>query len=292
MAMELRERAMLIGIKTSSIKTKVKDQRATDAVNGIFDARKAGDFYRRVIPLAFINPIGKVTREMYKYHRENTVPWDRGPDGTGLIGIDFVPAYQAKFRDCKARHTEVVKAVAKGYDAMIAGQRIANGDLFEREDIPPVEAFIASFSLDPIDPQSIENTDDLRVVLSEDEIKVVEENLLKALDRAVASTWERLYEGVKRLSKSLHQYYVDEEGKTHHGFHATAVDHLEELCDLLPTLNLTNDAKLDEMAAKIKSKLTAVSAPDLKANDSTREKVKKDADSLLESLQETLGGYN
>jgi len=295
MGVELRGRAMLVGIRTSAIGTRVKDKRGTKAVNAEFEAKNAGEFYRRVIPLEFVRPIKSIQREMYKYHRDHTVPWSRGPEGSDLITVEALPDYTSKYRDCKRRMTSKVLEVAKGYDSMVASQRIANGGLFKEGDIPKVEAFIDSFSLVMIDPQSIENIDDLRVALTDDEVKAVEKNFEKALSKSVESTYMKFKDGIERLSESLGKYTVtvDENGKEKvtHGFHATSVTKLKELCDLLPELNITRDPKLDKLAKEVRAKLTKVNVPDLKKNAATRNRVKDDADEIKESLEETLRGY-
>jgi hypothetical protein len=295
MAGELRGRAMLVGITTSAIGTRVKDKRGTRAVNAEFEAKNAGEFYRRVIPLEFIRPMKSIQREAYKYHRDHTVPWSRGPNGTSLITVEALPDYQSMVRDCKRRLKSTVLKVAKGYDSMIASQRIANGGLFEEKDIPSVEEFINSFSLEPLDPQSIENTDDLRVHMSEEEVKAVERNFEKALSKSVESTYMKFKGGIERLSESLGKYTVtvDENGKEKvtHGFHATSVTKLKELCDLLPELNITRDPKLDKLAKEVRAKLTKVNVPDLKKSAAARNRVKDHAEEIKESLEETLRGY-
>ena len=104
--------------------------------------------------------------------------------------------------------------------------------------------------------------------------------------KAVDSVYVRVEDAVGRLAVSLAKYDKDPTtGKVSHGFHKTAVQDLRNLVAILPSLNLMDDSKLDDLAKRIDAELTRYEVPELKENDTVRENVLNSAENILNVVE-------
>ena len=71
-------------------------------------------------------------------------------------------------------------------------------------------------------------------------------------------------------------------------YHATLVTNVADLVELLPRLNVTDDAELNRFAAEIKNRVCCYSAKDLKKNEDLRVSTAGDAAQLLSQMAATM----
>ena len=67
-------------------------------------------------------------------------------------------------------------------------------------------------------------------------------------------------------------------------FRNSLIGNLEELCDIIPDLNVANDPKINELAAKAKAELTRWDAQEIRDDTKIREDVSKAADKLAKNM--------
>jgi hypothetical protein len=72
-------------------------------------------------------------------------------------------------------------------------------------------------------------------------------------------------------------------------FHSSLVDNITEVTEIIPRLNLADDAALDKMAKEAKTKLTSKTSKQLKENINDRKETAKAADDLLATMASYMG---
>ena len=92
------------------------------------------------------------------------------------------------------------------------------------------------------------------------------------------------------MSERLKAYKVTEEG-VENKFHDTLVTNLVKLVDVLPKLNITNDANLDRLAEQVRASLL-VDPKELRKSESIRNDTANAADAIAEQMASYMAGYS
>ena len=109
----------------------------------------------------------------------------------------------------------------------------------------------------------------------------IERDTKEAVAAAVGDLWQRLYKAVSHFHEQCKGGVVKD----------ALIVNLRELCEILPRLNLTGDARLDEMQRRIMDKLGAYDAEDLKKkNKRTRKQAAAEAEQIVKDLSAFMGG--
>ena len=69
------------------------------------------------------------------------------------------------------------------------------------------------------------------------------------------------------------------------------VDHLRDLVDVLPSLNLTGDARIQSFIDEVEAKLTQFDVDDFKQNTPDAEKVRVDVQKDAADIADRLSGF-
>ena len=160
---------------------------------------------------------------------------------------------------------------------MISGAALALGDLFNRDDYPPVDTIrskqrlVYTFSPMPM-------SGDFRIDAPEAEMRELREQYDKyyntKLEAANRDLWERLHECLTHMSERL-------AGEEKQIFRDSLVTNTTELCDILTRLNVTNDAKLETARREVEKALVGLTATDLRKDDELRKDTKRRVDEIL-----------
>ena len=114
-----------------------------------------------------------------------------------------------------------------------------------------------------------------------EEISSMKENLNKQLQdsiqEATKDLWRRIYEVIKHASEKLH----DSEAI----FRNSLIGNIIELVNLLPKLNLNNDAELDQMRKELEVSICQIDPQTLRENTKERKVTAKLADDLLQKVE-------
>ena len=161
--------------------------------------------------------------------------------------------------------------------------------MFDRNEYPDVEKVRSKFgfrySFSPV-PEA----GDFRVDVEEDalnELKQQYESHYKSkLDEAMQDTWDRLHDVLSHMSEKLaftNDAYDENGVKVKPTrFHTSTITNAVDLCELLTTLNVTNDPKLEEARMKLERALVGIDADTVKESQEIRHSVKAKVDSILE----------
>jgi hypothetical protein len=223
-----------------------------------------------------LDAIKKITNEARTYHYKNTLPWD---DQNGrLLTTAHFAKYSAEMRSFKAKFQAAVNAFLAVYDAQQDAAQQVLGSLYREDEYPDPAVIEGKFGYETtIKP--VPCAGDFRANVSDEERarikKQIETQNVESLNLAMRDLWDRLYDGVARMSENLAKYNPSGKGKDKNTFHGSTVTNLVDLCDVLKNLNVTGDKKLEQLRRDVEHNLISLSADTLKKDHSARASVQR-----------------
>ena len=276
--MSINEKAMLVYLNISFWTARKYDKRISQEIEDQYHADDAGRYNKILIAKEHLSNIQKTISAARTFHYDNTLPWS--DNGGRLLPaanyFGYVKAIQAFKDDFEREVTNFIKVYPDLKDE--ARQRL-NG-MFDEEDYPDVCTLETKFDIrNMILP--VPEADDFRVSLNDDEVNSIKESLEKQVmnstESAMKDLWQRLFKVVCHMAERL----SDPDNK----FKNSLVENIENLCELLPKLNITDDPVLAVAVNEIKAKLTANDSQTLRDNDVVRSKTAADAQKILNKMR-------
>ena len=259
----LRERALLVSLKIKSWGATRKDKVATEAAQQATGAQRGtGAYQKQLVPTAALREIKKVDGEIRAYLAENSLPWD---DGKVLVPSVVFEQTMAGVRTRVAARDIKVQAFVAAYPTLIQEAQQALGSLFDETQYPAPETIEKEFSVltefEPV-PAGADFRCDLPIEAVESIRTEIKAGVQRHFAEAHSALWERLREAVEAMAERLSK----KPGEPGAIFHDSLVTNLRELCDILPGLNVAEDAGLTAMLAEVKAKLTLTSPDELRTS--------------------------
>lgn len=215
-----------------------------------------------------------------------TMPWNQ--DGQRILPAQLHGKLVAEIRKCEIELESAIAAfLPVEYPAAIAEAQANFNGLFDINLYPAAVQFPELFAIRlRIDP--IPDADDWRINLAQEDreviIREVKKNQAEDMKAAVRSLYERLGDTIADLRDRLNA--KDKKDPNKPGiFRDTAITNLTGLLDLLPALNIANDAGLELLADRIRTDLI-VKPDDLRQSPEMRADVAKKADDLIADLRD------
>lgn len=279
----LAERAMLVSLRMSCWLPGTVDKRITQEVadNHNVSARRAGRYQKYTIDpdtpayRAVRRALGDL-RTRYYWH---TLPWAHY--GARILPAVSFAQYSDDMRKLSQRFTDAVDIFCGEYPRLTTLAINETHGLVKPEDFPADirDRFGVELQVMPIP-----TVGDFRVQMSDADaarLKAqmeagVDAQVRDALTLAMREPYERLYKHVTRMVERLSNDKAS--------FHDSLVDGLRDLCALMPALNVTQDARLDELRELAERMVAGVSAQQLRDVPILRERMAKDAAALRDMI--------
>ena len=224
--------------------------------------------------------VGRARQFVY----DNTAPWS--DSGLRLLPTVNFMKFTERMNDFEEEIEALVKSFVAIYPTLITAQALALGDMFKRDDFPTSNEIMTKFSF-RVNYMPVPSSGDFRVDVGNQAQQELKERLealtQERIDLAMSDVRERLGTHLKRMSDRLTTDYVNGEAKSRR-FHDTLVDGALELCDLTKSLNVTNDADLEDARHQLEQLLVGVTPTDLRKNEAIRQDVKKNVDAILDKF--------
>jgi hypothetical protein len=116
-------------------------------------------------------------------------------------------------------------------------------------------------------------------------IATAESDLQSRIDDATRTLWNRLEKCIDRIATTLPKFEPAERGSKAVGvFRDTLIENARDLCEVLPRLNLTGDADLNNYCQQVKEKIAVYDAQDLRDDAMLRKNVADEASSILDQM--------
>ena len=271
-------RAMIVTLNISTWTGRKLDKQATREVNqGHGAAETAGRYNKMLLPKEALEPITKVASAARQYLYANTLPWRDNGDRVLLSSGYF--DHMQKIADFQQDFKDEVDIFAGKYIEFREKARFELNSLFKREDYPDIDEIEDKFGFThKISPIPVAK--DFRVQMSEDEVNKVREEIEVSVKQysedAMKSVWKQMHDMIKHMGARL--------GDPKAKFHSTTLTNLEDLCERIPQLNLTEDAALDKQTREVEDCLVGYTADELKRDPQVRAGVAKEADRIAHKM--------
>jgi hypothetical protein len=231
----------------------------------------------------------KIKNDAYKHHKENTLPWDNW--SKRLLTSDSYQEYTKAQRAFKSAY-EVARDKLKARMADLKADARANlGTAYRDEDFADLdrvdELYVIDHDFEPL-PQS-----DFRVGLTQaekDKLRAeAERRLQERVNNAVADTWARLESKLALLTERLQQYDAKDR-ETRAKWDSAWLDGVRAVVDMIPSLNFTDDPKLEEVAVTARKTILRFEQDELRADPAARAEAVQSAEAVMDKMQSFFGG--
>jgi hypothetical protein len=277
---DLSHRGMLANLKIRQWSGRKQDKKVTRQIEKDHNAKNAGRFNKILIDEDELREIQKVGSAARAYYYESTLPW--GDNGDRLLSAKNIFIFLQAMRKFREEYENATETFIKKFPElkMLAKKRL-NG-MYDENDYPTVSVLSSKFLL-KVETMPIADVDDFRVAMDPEEVEKlkvqIEDSIKERIYQATQDIWGRIQTAVNHMYEKL----SDKDGK----FHNTLVSNIEELIELLPRLNFTNDPSIDQVISDMKSLL--VNPEVLRTDPTTRSKTTQDAKSILDKVSDYFG---
>lgn len=213
-----------------------------------------------------------------------TLPWFDGRGAPRAVNAKGVWEIQQLLGEKERQYKELVNEFLNEYPALRSQRQFDMGELFDAKDFPETRDLRRRFYFST-SWSALPRADDIRLADGIDQSeadalirKAVEAEQQRVKD-AVNHAATRLFEVVESMHKTMAIPIGEKGGK----FHDTKLENIAELVELIPTLNLTNDPKLNELA-KAAKKLSIKSPVELREDAVKRADAAKEAAALAKKI--------
>jgi len=286
-AYDIRSKAyeitLVIRRKTFTKKDKAVSERV--AVRNGTNARRAGNFNKRLFAKKHLAKINSIATEIGNYYREKTLPWGIG--GSRILPTALFFEFRAWIIKKEAEFYEAVNEFIANYPLAVAEAKAELNGLFNPADYEDPAKLRDSFRIE-FEHRPIADTSDFRLALSDIAVErlknELESDYSKKLDKAMAEIWTRLSESVKDMRDKLDEYSKDHDVNGENAskkFMTAWARNVRNVAKAIPSLNLTDDPRLEELRVEVEELLESNPDDALKTSVDSRKKAIKKADDIL-----------
>ena len=274
----LSERALLVNINISQWTARRADKTATETVMNTHKTQlSAGNYNKKLLPNAKeLEAVATVATQIRKFFYDQTLPWLT--DGSRIIAGSNHLKFAAELRKMISEFESCVSSFEAAYPRLQAEAQKTLGDLYQPTEYPAPSEIKEKFKCD-VSYFPMPDSKDFRVQISDSEKRAFEKKMREAESTAMRSVWERLHGVVKSAAEKL--------AAPDAIFRDSLLDNVKELCDLLPALNVSQDAKLEAASKEVKKLISGMSADTIR----TDKNVRKDAAKKLKDITEKMSAF-
>lgn len=279
---DISTRAMLVTLNISTwsgrkADKQIKNEAATKH-NANADMIAASKY---LIDRAVLKPVNERASAARQDHYKLTLPWQQS--GSNILSSAGYFEYARIMREHDQEFFKAVDQVVREYHRAQQRAEQQLGSLYDPADYPADIRSKYAFSFD-VAPLPVAN--DFRVDLGNAELarvkSEIERSTKNALDQAMKSAWQRVFDVVSHMKERLALYSPSQPGTA--PFRDSLVENISELLALLPALNITGDQALENIAKQMKSDLTVFSPDQLRTDDAARDQTLDRAKQILDQV--------
>ena len=224
---------------------------------------------------------------LYNVFAAETAPWSE--DGWYIIKAKGYDRFTEVMREKTDAFDIAVTDFLKVYPELVDQAPLRLGDLFDADVFPSVEACAELFHSD-VEVRPVPEAGDFRVAMSaEDKQKIVTQMQRKNDERVTQVTGEcfdRAYSAISNMVERLEAFDPDKKGAK---LYDSLVGNVRDIADLLPSLNVGDDPRLEQLAKDIGLRLTETDASTLKKDEGKRQEVADNARQIMNQIDDFIG---
>ena len=291
---DLSSRAMLVSLSVGTWTARKLDKRITQEINTAHGAAAdAGRYNKSLIAKDALAEIQTIVGAARNDQLRLTLPWQHG--GTGILTVDGFD----NWADTMRRHREAFEQARADflavYPDLIEQARIRLNGLFNAADYPDPADLARRFYWETrVTP--IPTAADFRVDLGAQQTARIQADIEAQMNSAVKDAMDngarRMLDAVRKMSDKLAAFKPAEKtgDKTQGIFRDSLVENIRDLCDILPTLNLTADPEFARLIEQARDGLTKSDADALRNDPDARKETQKAAADIADAMASFMGG--
>jgi hypothetical protein len=276
--------AMLVELNVSCWTARKLDRRVSEEVDANKATKaRAGNYNKNLMAgTEILDSIVKYAAQVRAWHGNQTLPWS--DKGTRLLPVTNFIAYKQQLNTLEENFNRLVDTFIASYPNLVSAAAFNLGDLFNREDYPEAEAvrgkFGFSYFFTPV-PTAGDFRIDVGNLVVQDLQSQFNSQFEKRVEGAMRDVWDRLHKVLLHMQDRL----TDDADGERKNFHKTMLENANELIDMLPSLNITNDPKLEDARVSLINAIRDIETDDLKDNPTTRLDVRTQVDEILSKFE-------
>lgn len=274
-----RERAMTVSLEILSTSGKKMDRSAGGEVAENHSANyNAVEVYKKLYKTSTFETMKSLEAQIRVWFEKRTLPWE--VKGQRLLPSKLFFEFNEELSKWKSAYHLLASRFIAEYDDMVSTDRIRLGSLFNEKDYPPVEKMKEKFGINvffaPL-PEAIGQLEGLAIEAMEEINKNIQISMLRSQEAAMKDIWNRIYDAVSHLHKRC-----SSDGR----LYESAFESVNELVDILPKLNITDDPNLEAIRQELQNKLYGTIVENVRKDDAERAKVASDAEDILKTMEQ------
>ena len=289
---KLSERAMLASLHCGMWSGAAHDQEVTEEVSEQHKAasRDAGRYTKQLVSNKFLRHVGSKISVARRIHRLLTLPWE--DDGTRILSTTGYLHYSEQMRLQRLGIEAAASEFVKGMPDYIKEAKERLGTMFDHEDYPASDEVRRKFYID-VEIKPVPEAGDFRAELSAASVRAItadiEARSNARIEAAMNDVFERIADATGRMVERLRAYKpVVAGGEKRTVIQDTVIYSIQELADLLPSLNITNDARLVKLQKQLLTDLVEHSPEVLRADPKKRNQTADKAEQIFKKVSSYL----
>jgi len=287
MTHSLSTRAIIVNLTISQWSGRRHDRKVTDEVNSQNNAAKdAGRYNKQLLPSDALEGINKVVSKTRADFLTGTSPWLN--DGSRIMNAATLFDFRRWLDKQRTEFFGEVDKFCAAYPGYVIDAAARLNGMFNADDYPDATEIRKKFDM-AIQIMPVPTADDFRVDMAEDQVAMIraeiEESVNAASKAAMADVQDRVKDVVEAMLDRMTKYVPGEKGKrAQNTFKDSLVGNVRDLIQILPNLNITGSAEIDELAKKLDD-LASFEPDALRISQKAREMTAEKAQSILDGLE-------
>jgi hypothetical protein len=284
----LAERAMLVSLSVSIWSARKHDARISGKVAAEHGAdRSMGRYAKHLIPRDKLSAVHAAHVALREHHCRNTLAW--GDDGTRILPAANYLGYQAEQQGLEDAFDRAVRAFVAGYPGYVETARGALNGLFNARDYPEPAQIGGKFAVRR-HFLPVAQPDDFRVRLGDAEVARLRAEIAARnadlMANAQRELCQRVQDVVGHLVERLSAFQVDPvSGARVHPFRDSLIANVRDLLALMPRLNITGDAGIEQVRQDLAAKVACHESEALRTDPTLRAEVVDAAGGVLARME-------
>lgn len=278
----IKEKAMLVDLSISVYTARKFDKKVTrEVADQHHTTDKAGRYNKNLLPIdaPSYKAVMQASGAARTKHYALTLPWS--DEGSRILPSQAYMKYTTALRACHGEFNAAVANFQADYPQLRDNALAVLNGLANLDDYPSEQELAKCFKF-RTQFLPFPDAEDFRVTgtaIDTDAIKAqIEADTKTAISGAMNELYRRLFTVVNHMATKL----ADSDSI----FRDSLVNNIVELCELLPSLNLTNDPVLNTIRETIEESL--IVSPDVLRNSKV---VRNDIRAKAEAIAANLNGY-
>ena len=256
-------------------------QRVTSEANAAADAARVN---KHIVPKESLKEIVTAAGSLRTHFYARTLPW--GDNGDRLLPrLAYTDFVQEHGRLEQEFHNAVDNFIKEKYLAARDQAEFRMGEMFRAEDYPEADQLRRRFAVN-LDVHGVPTGRDFRVDMDKQTTDMlrqqIEEKNAERVGTAMRDVWERLSTVLTHFANKMGEDAV---------FRDSTVKNLEELVEMLPALNVTEDPELEKIRQDITDTLIGYKPKDLRKDTAVRQAAAKESRRIADQMASFMGAF-